>query len=155
MRTSGLFGALLSIALPLVAANPLNAAVLGRAPGIDEVARRTPGDLARRATVSGPYMNAAFIHYVGGPHACGPINSNFFVALDASQFGTGFPGPNCNVPITVQVGSHSMTAVILDVCVECGENGLAMSNALFEYFAPLYDLVLYGTWSVDNASASD
>ncbi|GBE86781.1 hypothetical protein SCP_1000230 [Sparassis crispa] len=115
MRTSGLFGALLSIALPLVAANPLNAAVLGRGPGIDEVARRTPGDVARRATVGGPYMNAAFIHYVGGPLACGPINSNFFVALDASQFGTGFPGPNCNVPITVQVGSHSMTAVILDV----------------------------------------
>ncbi|KAL6303393.1 hypothetical protein BKA93DRAFT_750563 [Sparassis latifolia] len=151
MRASSQLGALLSTVLSLVTANPLDAAVLGRAPHNVEVARRTPTDISRRATISGPYTDAQFTVYDPGLGACGITNvpSDFVVALDSDQYGSGYPGPNCFLSITIQVGNTTAIAQITEECPSCPLYGLQLTPGLFEVFAALEVGVLYGTWWVN------
>lgn len=151
MRASAILGALLSVTLPFVAANS-HAAPHRRH---DELARRAKGDLARRqGTVNGPYSPSRFTFYEVGLGACGITNvpSDFIVALNTPQYGGGYPGPNCFLEITIQVGGQTTTAQITDECPGCPENGLDMSEGLFQYFADLGVGVLTGTWWVNGAS---
>lgn len=49
--------------------------------------------------------------------ACGENNveSDFIVALNAIQFGTGYPGPNCFKTITMKYNGKVATAKIMDM----------------------------------------
>ncbi|GBE82443.1 hypothetical protein BKA93DRAFT_760932 [Sparassis latifolia] len=157
MRLSTLLGALLSITLPFVAANPRNAHGNSLGRRHDEVARRARGDLARRqATVNGPYANSRFTFYAVGLGSCGITNveSDYIVALNSAQYGGGYPGPNCFLSITIQVGSITATATITDECPGCPSGGLDMSQGLFEHFADTSVGVLTGTWWVNGAGSN-
>ncbi|KAF9451855.1 hypothetical protein P691DRAFT_301638 [Macrolepiota fuliginosa MF-IS2] len=80
--------------------------------------------------------------------ACGTIlsQSDFSVALNTQQYGSGFPGPNCFRQIIMQSGGKQVTATILDECFTCPDGGLDLTPGLFEFFAPLGDGLIHGDW---------
>ncbi len=49
--------------------------------------------------------------------ACGETNveSDYIVALNANQFGTGYPGPNCFKTITMKYNGKKVIAKIMDM----------------------------------------
>lgn len=63
------------------------------------------------------------------------VASDFIVALNAPQYGGGYPGPNCGRSITISYGGKSAQATIRDLCPGCGFGDLDMSRGLFNYFA--------------------
>ena len=51
-----------------------------------------------------------------GLGACGKVNkpSDFIVALNQAQFGSGYPGPHCFETITITYGGKTAQATIMD-----------------------------------------
>ncbi|KAG6821179.1 hypothetical protein H0H93_005399 [Arthromyces matolae] len=118
-----------------------------------EIAKRQVGDvqLFKR------YSNARWTFYDVGLGACGKNNvaSDFIVALNSAQFGSGYPGPYCFKTITMSYNGKSTQATIMDECPGCPEGGLDLSRGLFTFFAPESVGVLYGTWTLDDGSSGD
>ena len=72
-----------------------------------------------------------------GLGACGQYSSDsdFIVALNAPQYGSGYPGPECFKQIQISANGKTATATIMDLCPGCGYGDLDMSPALFNHFA--------------------
>ncbi|TFK49491.1 hypothetical protein OE88DRAFT_1646495 [Heliocybe sulcata] len=108
-------------------------------------ARRNGTDtgLSARAT------NARLTWYQVGLGACGKNNvpSDFVVALNAADFGAGYPGPHCFQNIVINANGKSATAQIVDKCPGCPEGGLDLSEGLFSHFANPDVGVLTGSWN--------
>ncbi|KAG9104926.1 hypothetical protein FRC06_004993 [Ceratobasidium sp. 370] len=87
-------------------------------------------------------------YYQTGMGACGKYNnpSDKIVALNAPQFGGGYPGPNCFKMITICKGDNCHPAQIMDMCPGCDYGALDMSQSLFEQFANTDDGVFQMTW---------
>jgi len=56
--------------------------------------------------------------------------------------------------ITINYGTKSTTAQIMDECPGCPYGGLDMSEGLFQFFAPLGVGVLYGSWEFNDGGGS-
>ncbi|KAG8690471.1 hypothetical protein FRC08_010522 [Ceratobasidium sp. 394] len=91
-------------------------------------------------------------YYQTGMGACGIYNnpSDKIVALNAPQFGDGYPGPNCFKMITICKGSNCHGAQITDMCPGCDYGALDMSQSLFEQFADTNDGVFQMTWTFND-----
>ncbi|KAG6810310.1 hypothetical protein H0H92_012464 [Tricholoma furcatifolium] len=76
------------------------------------------------------------------------VDSDFVVALNTDQYGTG---ADCLEQITMTYGGKSTVATIVDECSGCPYGGLDLSPALFEFFAPLSDGAIDGTWSFTDS----
>ncbi|KAI6109767.1 hypothetical protein F5141DRAFT_807255 [Pisolithus sp. B1] len=117
-----------------------------------EVAKRARADvdLHKRQT----FTNARFTFYDVGLGACGQTNvpSDFIVALNVEQYGSGYPGPYCFQTITISYGGQTAQATIMDECMGCPWGGLDFSTGLFDYFASASEGVLYGTWWFNDGS---
>lgn len=76
-------------------------------------------------------------YYATGLGACGEVNvdSDFIVALNSPQFGSGYPGPNCFKQVQINANGKSATATIMDQCPGCAYGDLDMSPSLFSHFA--------------------
>lgn len=72
-----------------------------------------------------------------GLGACGQYSSDsdFIVALNAPQYGSGYPGPECFKQVQISANGKTATATIMDLCPGCGYGDLDMSPALFNHFA--------------------
>lgn len=110
-----------------------------------EVAIRARGDIDVHKR---SFDNARFTFYDVGLGACGDYSSpsDFIVALNVEQYGSGYPGPMCFLPITISYGGLTAQAVIMDECMGCPYGGLDFSTGLFDYFAPASEGVIYGSW---------
>lgn len=62
-------------------------------------------------------------------------DSDFIVALNSPQYGSGYPGPNCFKQIQISANGKTATATIMDQCPGCGYGDLDMSPSLFNHFA--------------------
>jgi len=91
------------------------------------------------------FEGASFTFYDAGLGACGTTNSNsdFIVALNAPQYGSG---GYCFQTITIIVNGKTATAQITDECMGCGWGALDFSRGLFDYFASETAGVLTGSW---------
>ncbi|KAG2147143.1 hypothetical protein BD769DRAFT_1414503 [Suillus cothurnatus] len=110
-----------------------------------EVAIRARGDIDVHKR---SFDNARFTFYDVGLGACGDYSSpsDFIVALNVEQYGSGYPGPMCFLPITISYGGLTAQAVIMDECMGCPYGGLDFSTGLFDYFASASEGVIYGSW---------
>ncbi|KAH7883618.1 RlpA-like double-psi beta-barrel-protein domain-containing protein-containing protein, partial [Phlebopus sp. FC_14] len=77
--------------------------------------------------------------------ACGITNgpNDFIVALNSAQYDDG---AHCFASITITVNGKTAQAQITDECPGCAYGGLDFSQGLFQYFAPLSQGELYGSW---------
>ncbi|KAH6919051.1 hypothetical protein BKA70DRAFT_1176807 [Coprinopsis sp. MPI-PUGE-AT-0042] len=93
--------------------------------------------------------NSKWSFYDAGLGACGTVNSNddFIVALNAEDFGDGYPGPHCGKTITLSFGGKTAQAKIMDRCPGCPKGGLDLSRGLFSYFASQDTGIIYGEWN--------
>ncbi|TEB36174.1 hypothetical protein FA13DRAFT_1706436 [Coprinellus micaceus] len=101
---------------------------------------RTEGD----ASLHKRFTNSRWTFYDVGLGACGEtnVNSDYIVALNADQFGSGYPGPNCGKSITLNAPGAPY-------------GGLDLSRGLFNHFASEDVGVLSGEWDfVDSSSGS-
>ncbi|KAG1826963.1 uncharacterized protein BJ212DRAFT_1443164 [Suillus subaureus] len=116
-----------------------------------EVAIRARGDVDVHKR---SFDNARFTFYDVGLGACGDYSapSDFIVALNVDQYGSGYPGPMCFLSITISYGGKTAQAVIMDECMGCPYGGLDFSTGLFDYFASESEGVLYGSWWFNSDS---
>ncbi|TDL27985.1 Non-catalytic module family EXPN protein [Rickenella mellea] len=82
--------------------------------------------------------------YEPGLGECGIFNqpSDFIVALSVQNFNNS----DCFKNIRVTSGGKSATVRVVDECPTCGLNGLDLSPAAFEVFAPLSAGEISVTW---------
>ncbi|KAF9036690.1 hypothetical protein BJ165DRAFT_1604319 [Panaeolus papilionaceus] len=115
------------------------------------LAKRVDGDVQLHKRYSG----TRWTFFDVGLGACGKVNveSDFIVALNAEQFGSGYPGPNCEKTITMTYNGKTATAKIMDMCPGCPYGGLDLSRSLFRYFAPEYVGVIQGDWNFSGSSS--
>lgn len=101
------------------------------------------------------FDNARFTFYDVGLGACGDYSSpsDFIVALNVDQYGSGYPGPMCFSSITISYGGKTAQAVIMDECMGCPYGGLDFSTGLFNYFASESEGVLYGSWWFNSGNS--
>ncbi|OWZ80211.1 hypothetical protein C365_01162 [Cryptococcus neoformans Bt85] len=98
--------------------------------------------------------------YDVGMGACGVQNvaSDYIVALNSNQYGSGYPGPQCGRPITISYNGVEVSATIEDECPTCPYGGLDLSKGLFDRFADENLGVFYMTWwfndETDDATTS-
>ncbi|KAI9571505.1 plant expansin [Boletus coccyginus] len=144
LRVSTVFG-FLAVILPFVSAGHW-----GRRH--QEVAHRARGDVDIHKRQS--YTNSRFTFYDVGLGACGQYNvaSDWIVALNVGQYGSGYPGPQCFKSVTIQYGGKTGQATIMDECMGCPWGGLDFSRGLFDYFASESEGVIYGTWWFNDGS---
>jgi len=118
----------------------------------DSIARRAPGDVSTH--LQKRFDNSRWTFYDVGQGACGQVNvaSDFIVALNSDQFGSGYPGPYCFQQITMTYNGQTTTATIMDECPGCPYGGLDLSRGLFDFFAPESAGVIYGTWNFVGAN---
>ncbi|KAG2755920.1 hypothetical protein P692DRAFT_20556205 [Suillus brevipes Sb2] len=118
-----------------------------------EVAIRARGDVE---VLKRSFDNARFTFYDVGLGACGQYSaaSDFIVALNVDQYGSGYPGPECFSSITITYGGKTAQAVIMDECMGCPYGGLDFSRGLFDYFASEGDGVIYGSWWFNSGSTT-
>ncbi|KAF9009390.1 RlpA-like double-psi beta-barrel-protein domain-containing protein-containing protein [Cyathus striatus] len=115
-------------------------------------------DLAKRASgdvhIYKRFSSARWSFYDVGLGACGQYNveSDFIVALNTDQYGSGYPGPNCFKTITMSYGGKTTTATIMDQCPGCPYGGLDLSRGLFKFFAAESVGIIYGEWSFSDSS---
>ncbi|CAA7265417.1 unnamed protein product [Cyclocybe aegerita] len=116
------------------------------------IAKRTHGDVQLFKRFDG----TRWTFYDVGLGACGQTNvaSDYIVALNAEQFGPGYPGPNCFKSITLSYNGKTATATIMDSCPGCPYGGLDLSRGLFQHFASEDVGVIYGSWSFNDGSAA-
>jgi len=142
------FATLLAVALPFsgVAAGGHHARV--HHSRHTDIARRAEGDLQTWKRGS----NSRWSFYDVGLGACGKHNveSDFIVALNSDQFGSGYPGPHCFKWITMQYNGKTTRAQITDRCPGCGNNGLDLSRGLFRFFDSEDKGLIYGNWFFDG-----
>ncbi|KAF8188345.1 RlpA-like double-psi beta-barrel-protein domain-containing protein-containing protein [Pholiota molesta] len=115
------------------------------------VAKRMSGELAKR------FSSTRWTFYDVGLGACGQTNvaSDFIVALNAEQFGSGYPGPHCFKNIQMTYNGKSATATIMDSCPGCPYGALDLSRGLFTHFDSEDKGIIYGEWSfVDDNTAA-
>ncbi|KIR77076.1 hypothetical protein I306_06014 [Cryptococcus gattii EJB2] len=100
--------------------------------------------LEKRGTV---YSGRATFYDVG-MGACGISNvaSDYIVALNSNQYGSGYPGPQCGRSITISYNGVQVAATIEDECPTCPYGGLDLSKGLFDRFADENLGVFYMTW---------
>ncbi|TFY73985.1 hypothetical protein EWM64_g10027, partial [Hericium alpestre] len=115
-----------------------------------EIAKRAAGDIVEKR--GGIFDNARLTYYDVGLGACGKSNvpSDFIVALNTPQFGSGYPGPHCFEMITITYNGKSTQAQIMDECPGCPFGGLDLSRGLFDFFASEDLGVLSATWEFVN-----
>lgn len=132
-----------------VCANP-HGAHLNRHQGI---AKRAAGNVQLHKRFGG----ARWTYYDVGLGACGQYNvaTDFIVALNTPQFGSGYPGPNCFKTITMSYGGKTTTATIMDECPGCPYGGLDLSRGLFQFFAPESVGVIYAEWYFGSGGGGD
>ncbi|CAE6515526.1 unnamed protein product [Rhizoctonia solani] len=96
-------------------------------------------------------------YYAVGQGACGQVNvaSDFIVALNSPQYGSGYPGPNCFKPITICAKGKCVGATIMDQCPGCAYGSLDLSEGLFKQFASTDDGVFQMTWTFDGEGGDD
>jgi len=94
-----------------------------------------------------------FTNFVDGRGACGATNgpNDFIVALNSAEYNGG---AHCFQMITIIVNGKTAVAQITDECPGCGPGGLDLSNGLFEFFAPLDQGEIYGTWYYNSDMTS-
>ncbi|EJC98556.1 uncharacterized protein FOMMEDRAFT_161371 [Fomitiporia mediterranea MF3/22] len=116
----------------------------------------TTGSGSSSSSGQGQFKNARFTFYDVGLGACGKTSkpSDFIVALNSQQFGSGYPGPNCFKEITISYGGKTHDATIMDECPGCPYGGLDFSRGLFDFFASEDKGVLTGEWSFKDGSGS-
>ncbi|KAF8972253.1 RlpA-like double-psi beta-barrel-protein domain-containing protein-containing protein [Flammula alnicola] len=92
--------------------------------------------------------DATFFDFNGGIGACGQSinNGDHSAALNAAQYGSGFPGPECFKNINVTYQGTSAILAIVDECITCGTNGLDLTQGAFTLFAPLSAGIIPVTW---------
>lgn len=92
--------------------------------------------------------------YDAGLGACGTVNSNsdFIVALNAEDFGGGYPGVHCGKTITMTYGGKTTQAKIMDMCPGCPKGGLDLSRGLFSFFDSQDKGIIYGDWEFGSGS---
>jgi expansin (peptidoglycan-binding protein) len=75
--------------------------------------------------------------YATGLGACGDVNvdSDYIVALNSAQYGSGYPGPECGKQIQISANGKTATATIKDECPTCNYGDLDMSPSLFNHFS--------------------
>jgi expansin (peptidoglycan-binding protein) len=97
------------------------------------------------ATLSRRYDGAHMIHYEVGLGACGWSDkpSDFVVALNSAQYGSG---KHCGQQIQIQANGKTAIAQVVDECPGCEGDGLDLSDALFEHFAPSATGEFVGSW---------
>ncbi|KAG7452650.1 uncharacterized protein BT62DRAFT_925206 [Guyanagaster necrorhizus] len=116
------------------------------------VAKRARGDLN---TFVKRYDNARWTYYDVGLGSCGStsVSTDYIVALNSDQYGSGYPGPYCFQTITMTYGGKTTTATIMDECPGCPYGGLDLSRGLFDFFADESVGVLYGTWTFNSGNS--
>ncbi|KAK0459581.1 RlpA-like double-psi beta-barrel-protein domain-containing protein-containing protein [Desarmillaria tabescens] len=116
------------------------------------VAKRARGDLNNFVK---RYDNARWTFYDVGLGACGStsVSSDYIVALNSEQYGSGYPGPYCFQTITMTYNGKTTTATIMDECPGCPYGGLDLSRGLFDFFADESAGVLYGTWTFSSGGS--
>lgn len=96
-------------------------------------------------------------YYAVGLGSCGQNNvaSDYIVALNSAQYGSGYPGPQCGKQIWISYGGQTTTATIMDECPGCGYGDLDLSQGLFEHFAVSFEEVPThqdcGIWKTDGS----
>lgn len=102
----------------------------------------------RMSNLTGRLFHGRFTFYDVGLGACGKYSkaTDYVVALNAHQYGGGYPGPNYFRPIHVTYGGQTADAVIVDLCPECPDGALDLSRGLFDHFANEEEGVVYGQW---------
>ncbi|KAJ2917219.1 hypothetical protein MD484_g3219, partial [Candolleomyces efflorescens] len=109
------------------------------------------------ASLSKRFSSSRWSFYDVGLGACGETNvaTDYIVALNTNQFGTGYPGPYCGKTITMSYGGKTATATIMDSCPGCPYGGLDLSRGLFQHFASEDVGIVYGEWEfTDGTSAT-
>jgi expansin (peptidoglycan-binding protein) len=86
--------------------------------------------------------------YATGLGACGDVNvdSDYIVALNSAQYGSGYPGPECGKQIQISANGKTATATIKDECPTCNYGDLDMSPSLFNHFSTPDAGVFQMTW---------
>ncbi|KAF9547118.1 hypothetical protein CPC08DRAFT_755507 [Agrocybe pediades] len=89
----------------------------------------------------------------GVPAACGESfsNNDFVVALNLAQFQVD---SHCFQKINITAEGKSTIAEIVDGCPFCTEFGLDLTPGLFQFFAPLPDGLIVGSWDFVDTSVS-
>ncbi|KAF8880825.1 hypothetical protein CPB84DRAFT_1965724 [Gymnopilus junonius] len=115
---------------------------------VDLESRSVPQAIDARAT------NARLSFYNGDGKigSCGvPVsNTGFTVALNPSQWSNG---AHCFQLIIIEYNGKAVQAQITDQCPGCPFNGLALTPGLFQFFAPLSDGVISGSWFTQNGTS--
>ncbi|KIR57909.1 B2-aldehyde-forming enzyme [Cryptococcus bacillisporus CA1873] len=109
----------------------------------------------RTLTPRGTTYTGVGTFYYTGLGACGlnSQDSDFMVALNSAQYGSGYPGPQCFKYITIQMGSTTIGGVeILDECPTCDYGSLDLSPGLFTHFADYDAGTIHITWWFDDDS---
>ncbi|KIR39935.1 B2-aldehyde-forming enzyme [Cryptococcus deuterogattii 99/473] len=109
----------------------------------------------RTLTPRGTTYTGVGTFYYTGLGACGlnSQDSDFMVALNSAQYGSGYPGPQCFKYITIQMGSTTIGGVeILDECPTCDYGSLDLSPGLFTQFADYDAGTIHITWWFDDDS---
>ncbi|KAF8560376.1 hypothetical protein OG21DRAFT_61137 [Imleria badia] len=79
------------------------------------------------------------------------ISSVQIVALNSAEYDGG---AHCFEMITITINGQTTQAQITDECPGCSAGGLDFSQGLFQFFAPLSEGELYGSWSYDSDVAT-
>jgi hypothetical protein len=92
--------------------------------------------------------------YATGLGACGEnnVDSDYIVALNSAQYGSGYPGPECFKQIQISANGKTATATIMDQCPSCAYGDLDLSPSLFNHFASPDDGVFQMTWDYVNSN---
>ncbi|KAF9552446.1 hypothetical protein CPC08DRAFT_698582 [Agrocybe pediades] len=134
-----------------------HALIHNQAPKNSFIAGEQVQDTTFKRSLERRFDNAQFSFYnieTGLAGACGRFfsNSNFVVALNFAQFQVD---SHCFQQINITAAGKSTIAEIVDECPTCPEFGLDLTLGLFEFFAPLSDGLLFGSWDFVDTSASD
>ncbi|CAM5336909.1 Papain inhibitor [Streptomyces alboniger] len=87
-------------------------------------------------------------YYDVGLGECGIVNKadDLVVALNAAQFGNGYPGPHCGKKIKITYQGKSVIATIVDRAPGAPFAGLDLSKGAFRALAPLKKQALDVRW---------
>jgi len=139
----------------LTALVAISAAIGGLASPVAAPAKSTNSS-SGEAHLQKRFTGSKWSFYDVGLGACGHTNNEneFVVALNAEQYGSGYPGPHCGESITLRYNGKSATAKIVDRCPGCPYGGLDLSRSLFRHFASEDLGIIYGEWDFGAAGGS-
>ncbi|WVQ77323.1 hypothetical protein IAR50_007007 [Cryptococcus sp. DSM 104548] len=111
----------------------------------------------RTLTPRGETFTGVGTFYSTGLGACGTTStdSDYLVALNSAQYGSGYPGPQCFKTITISDGSTSVSGItILDECPTCDYGSLDLSPSLFTRFADEDTGTIHITWWYEDSEST-